>query len=325
MKTLCEGMLDGISETKKSRNLVQYNSNSNIYKPTINTKAELEAGVYEIKNSMQGLYYEKRDITSDELLRFEDGRNKTILEEVSNFRKMKEQFANIKTNHKRGMLLTGRPGTGKSCLIKLMAESAVEEGDIVFIVNDPHTLKEGLANFKEVEPDRIAIVIMEELDEMLRYGQRAISEVLDGQDQVNNVLFVGTTNHKERIHPKFLREGRFDLKIEIGAPPKSGRLAFLKGKLGVNEADDIMEEIADKTDGFTFAQLREYLVSVYCYKRDPDKVIARIKQGSGIDESLDVSDETIRESVFYYYYAQDKTRPANMSNDAYLARLLRGL
>lgn len=333
-KTLCEQVLEGLDESKADRNLVQYNSNSNVYKPTINTKSQLEAGVYEMKQSMQGIFFEKRDINSDGLLKFEDKRNATILEEVDKFRKMKEDFDNIGMNHKRGMLLHGRPGTGKSCLIKLMSESAVQEGDIVFIVSEPHLLKEGLKQFKEVEPDRIAIVIMEEIDEMLRYGQRQLSEILDGQDQVNNVLFVGTTNHIERIHPKFLREGRFDSKIEIGTPPKSGRIAFLKGKLGLNEKEDILEEIADKTDGFTFAQLREYLISVYCYKRDPEKVIERIKRGTGMDESLDKTDEQIQESVFYYYYAQDRTREdsqgsnriaSERTHNNYLKNLLKGI
>lgn len=332
MKNLCESALEGLDEAE--RNLVQYNSNSNIYKPTITTKGQLEAGVYEIKANMQGVFFEKRNISSDGLLKFEDPRNSTILEEVDKFRKMKEDFEKIGMNHKRGMLLHGRPGTGKSCLIKLMSESAVEEGDIVFIVSDPHLLKEGLKLFKEVEPDRIAIVIMEEIDEIIRYGQRQLSEILDGQDQVNNVLFVGTTNHIEKIHPKFLREGRFDSKIEIGTPPKSGRIAFLRGKLGINESDNIVEEIADKTDGFTFAQLREYLISVYCYKRDPEKVIERIKRGTGLDESLDMSDETITESVFYYYYAQDRTREdsqgsnriaAVRTNQNYLKSLLKGI
>lgn len=292
------------------RNLTQFTSTGNIKRSVGKTAPTLESGVYKVGSDMRGVFFEKVNIKSDGLIRFKDERYESLLEEAKKFWGMKEDFKKVGMHYQRGIILEGIPGGGKSCLLKLMMEDVIAQGDLIFIGTYPSSIVEALKEFKEVETERNVMVVMEEVDEIIRYNQREMSELLDGQDKVSGVLFVATTNHINNIHPKFLREGRFDLKIKVGAPPKEGRAAYLKEKIGLVEADNIIEEIADATDGFTFAQLREYVISVYCYKKNPQQVIERIRKGGGLDESinLDKTDEEIRESVFYYYYAQDSVR-----------------
>lgn len=325
MKSLAEQLLEthGIAEAptvsntiggEAKRYLTQFTNSGNSRRAVGTTIPVLESGVYKVCQDMQGVYFEKYNIQTDGLIRFKDERYTSVLKEAKDFWAMKDDFTKVGMHYQRAMLLEGAPGGGKSCILKLIMEDMIAQDDIVFLCNNPSTITEALKQFKEVENTRNVIVIIEEIDEVLQYNSRGMSELLDGQDKVSGVLFLGTTNHIERIHPKFLREGRFDLKITIGMPPKEGRVAYLKEKIGVVEAETLIEEIADATDGFSFAQLREYVISVYCYKKNPQQVIERIKNGKGLDESISedysqISDATICEGiVYYYYYAQDRVR-----------------
>lgn len=291
------------NKATRVRSLQQYVVGANTRRPTSKTKPTLEAGVYNIHSDMMGPYFDVHEVNTDELLRFKDSRYNAILEEVKEFWELKPKFQRLGFTNKRGVLMHGKPGTGKSCIIKLMMEDMVERGDVVFLARSVHSLKEGLKQFREVEPERKALVVLEEVDEML-YDLRAISELFDGDDQIGDVLFVGTTNYLERIPPKMLREGRFDRKVEILPPPKEGRLEYLRRKLGILEdvTDAAIEEHADQTDGFTFGQLREFLIGAYVYGKPVDQVIKRIQNGGGLDEAhTDVSDNALRSAFLHHF------------------------
>lgn len=51
---------------------------------------------------------------------------------------------------------------------------------------------------------------------------------MDGMEELNNILVVGTTNRKDLIDAALLRPGRFDLQMEIGLPDTEGRHQILR-------------------------------------------------------------------------------------------------
>jgi len=271
--------------TKKTKakdlleNLTQYRDHGNVQIPTTLTKATLDAGIYKISTTMQGeAIFQKHDLVTDELLRFADERHDLVLGEVHNFWNLREKFKNLGFTHKRGILMHGLPGSGKSCLMKLIMNDIVEKGDVVLIGRSPHELRSCLDQFRKVEPTRRAVVMLEDIDEMARYGEHTLLELFDGDDQVDGILFMGTTNYLERLAPRMKRAGRFDRTIEIPHPPKAGRIAYLEKKIGLHEKEDptVIDDIAEATEGFSFGQLREFLVSVYVYGYDPEETIERL-------------------------------------------------
>lgn len=275
---------DVFNKAKRVRTLTQYTKNGNVSRPTRDSKPTLESGVYRIGSDIAGVFFDVHEVNTDDLLRFEDSRYNQILEEVSKFWELKPKFKSLGFTAKRGIIMYGRPGVGKSCLIKTMMEDVVSDGNVVFISNNPYSLVEGLKMFKEVEPERKCLVVLEEVDEML-YNVKVLSDLFDGDDQIDDVLFVGTTNYIDRIPQKMLREGRFDRKVEVLPPPIEGRLEYLRQKLGMLESDDTIHEHAEITEDFTFAQLREFLIGVYCYDKNPNDVAENIASGSGLHES----------------------------------------
>lgn len=288
MKTRIKTLLENneLIKTKTlPRLLTQYTDSSNAYRPTLKTKDVLEAGIYKIDADMGGIYFTEHNVSTDDLLKFKDKRYISVLEELKQFWTLKEKFSNLGFIHKRGILLYGKPGCGKSCLVKLVAENVVRNDGVVFIHDARHIqlLTGGLRKFKEVEPNRNVVVVLEDIDKAVQCDEGSLLNLLDGDDQIDNVLYLATTNYIDRLPKRLMRSNRLDRKIQIHNPPAEGRRAYLLAKLGLSEDEETIEDIVKQTGDFSFADLREFLVSVYCLDKNKDDVIKRIK--NNVEES----------------------------------------
>ncbi|GAF71933.1 unnamed protein product, partial [marine sediment metagenome] len=155
------------------------------------TQSILEAGIYHISTNIQGqAVYKKTELLTDELIKLGNESYSYIMEEIDKFWKLKEKFDDFGYVHKRGMILHGVPGTGKTALTDLITEQMEEQNDISFIAKDSGSLISCLKQFREVEPDRKVLVIMEEFEEMIRYGERTLLQLLDGQSQLGGVFYI---------------------------------------------------------------------------------------------------------------------------------------
>lgn len=280
----------GVVNEARARVLTQYKYNDNFSSTTAKTKEVLESGIYKIKNTMQGIIFDKHDINTDDILKFADSRYNEVLKEIDNFWNIREKYDRLGFVHKRGVLLYGKPGAGKSCLLKQVMREVVEQGHVVFLASNPYDLKSGLTEFREVEPDRMALVIYEDIDESMYGTEKVMLDLLDGDDQVGGVLYLATTNYLHKMSERMLRPNRLDRKIEIKNPPRQGRLAYLMAKIGLDEDEDVIKDIVKKTDNFSFAQLRELLVSRYCLGKGLEGVISRIK--NNVEEGRTVISES---------------------------------
>jgi len=245
----------------------------------VGTIPTLEAGVYGISTNMQGkAVFEKKAIRSDDILRFPDSRYTEVVREIDDFWAMHENFSELGLAHKRGVLMWGNPGTGKSILVKQVVEDAVNKGCVVFYPERLSELTEVLPQFRDVEPLRPCLVVLEDVDGLLDYGERYLLELFDGDAQVSNICYLATTNYPDRLPPRVMRSGRFDTKIEVKNPPREGRLAYFQHKLGGKISEDEIERIADITEDFSFAQLREFVVAAYAMRQEPKAAAARIRR-----------------------------------------------
>lgn len=270
-----------LAPSEMRRYLTQYTSSGGVFQPVSETQMKLPPGVYKVGQNMQGIYYQRYYLNTDKLLKFKDERYEKVLKEVDDFWKKKRIYHEMGYTHKRGILLHGVPGAGKSCLLKLVMEDSVKRDNVVFIceAEKANTLITGVRSFHEVEPERPILVILEDLDEGLRYCEKTLLNLFDGDAQIDGVLYLATTNHLESFSPRMIRPGRFDRRVLIGLPPEEGRFAYLTHKLGVVEDSKDIRKIAGKTEGFSFADLRELVVSVYCLEGDIEEVIQRLKKG----------------------------------------------
>jgi hypothetical protein len=241
---------------------------------------KLDAGVYHVYRDFEGnTYFERKSIRSDDLLRFEDDRAAAVLGEIKLFWDLRESYGKLGLTHKRGVLLYGAPGGGKSCLLKQVVEDATTNDNIVIYPKSLDGLATILSEFRDVEPDRAVLVVLEDIDGLIQYNEHALLELFDGDDQMDHVLFLATTNYPDRLPPRVMRSGRFDTKLEIKNPPKAGRVAYLTHKLeGQSVSATDIDNYADLTEDFSFAQLREFIAATFAHKQDAKAAVTRIRR-----------------------------------------------
>ncbi|HMF68910.1 MAG TPA: ATP-binding protein [Phyllobacterium sp.] len=128
---------------------------------------------------------------------------------------------------KRGILLEGKYGCGKSLTARVTAKVAVENGWTFIDLQRPDGLVSAITAATQLQP---AVIFSEDLD---RFADRSSSQVneminiMDGMVPATaEIMTVLTTNFVENIDKALLRPGRLDAVISIDAPDAAtvGRL-----------------------------------------------------------------------------------------------------
>src|SRR6478736_6508708 len=80
----------------------QYSVDGLTFWPTGKTIGKLIPGVYHAQMSQEGLFFRKQNLVTDDLIKFEDGLPREILDEIETFWDKKEIFKKWRFLHKRG-------------------------------------------------------------------------------------------------------------------------------------------------------------------------------------------------------------------------------
>lgn len=191
----------------------------------------------------------------------ESNTNKLIYDDLKIFMKSKNLYEKEHVRHKKGALLYGPPGNGKTREIEKILENA-EDFIGIFIPSKFSNLSD-LDNFREALNGKNVVFVIEELTERLsgRHSIEQLLSFLDGEMSWNNAYVIATTNHPEEIPANIIdRPGRFELVIEFGNPTKSERMKYL---LARDYTPDEATIVADLTEGLSL----DYLVQVVTQSR----------------------------------------------------------
>ena len=201
------------------------------------------------------------------------------LQEIIQFLKTPEQFAQLGGHIPKGVLLVGPPGTGKT----LLAKATAGEAQVAFFETSGSEFVEmfvgvGAARvrdlFEQARKAAPAIIFIDEIDAIgqsrggvARLGgnderEQTLNQLLaeiDGfkTDTGAPVIIMAATNRPEVLDPALLRAGRFDRQVAIGNPDLVGRVQILRiHSKGIKLAADFdMEQAARMTAGFSGADL----------------------------------------------------------------------
>jgi len=188
--------------------------------------------------------------------------------------KYPDAFSLLNTKPPKGILLFGAPGTGKTMLVKAVANAT--EANFISI-KGPELLSKWVGEsekavreiFRKAKQAAPCIIFLDELDSIApvrgagfdsHVTERVVSQMLtamDGLEELKDVIIIAATNRPDMVDPALLRPGRLDRLMYIQPPDIEGRKKIfevhLRGK-PIGEDVDV-EELAKRTDGYVGADI----------------------------------------------------------------------
>lgn len=276
-------------ERRELGGLNQWSSSDNvIFVPTSYTQKSLTSGFYTIRsNPSLGLYFEKLPIKTENLLKFPDSNSEKIVSEIQNFWELENRFKQYGLSYKRGILLWGPPGSGKSCTIKQIMDDVIKRDGVVIEFTHPTLFKEGYRIFRQIQPETPCIVSLEDIDSILdNYSESEVINIIDGVERIHKTVFLATTNYPERLGERIInRPSRFDKKFKIGVPNDIARKIYFESLFKQNEnlKYNINKWVED-TEGLSIAHLKELFIAVVVLGDDYKESIETLQ---GMSEHID--------------------------------------
>ena len=214
-------------------------------------------------------------VTFDDVAGIDEAKNELV--EIVDFLKAPEKYTRLGGTAPKGVLLVGEPGTGKT----LLARAVAGEARVPFFSMSAAEFVEMIVGvgaarvrdlFKQARENAPAIIFIDELDSIGRArGQTAIggsseqeqtlNQILtemDGFSSQQGVIVLAATNQPEVLDKALLRPGRFDRRVVVNLPDKTGREAILKvhtRKVPLAH-DASLAELAASTPGLAGADLK---------------------------------------------------------------------
>jgi len=274
-------------------------SGGDSYFPCAKTEGKLPPAQYIINYSeAKGIFFTRKEINLDKLLVLPDSKAERVLASIDHFWSCEAKFREHGFLWKRGIILWGPPGSGKTALCQQLSAQIVNKGGISVYLSEPKFTAEGLRVLRLIEPNRPIVVMIEDIDAIVeRNGESNLLALLDGELQINNVLFIATTNYPEKLDKRLVnRPSRFDEIIRIGMPSAAAREQYLKFKVPRLARLENVEELklwVDGTKEFSIAHLREVIISVECMGNDLNKTLKRLIRMNEIKVSSEDSGKKI--------------------------------
>lgn len=199
---------------------------------------------------------------TDNILRFPHASTERIIEGIERFWARENVFRKFNLPYKRGILMFGPPGSGKTSALQLVARDVVERGGVVLIF-DAGTFTTAYRQLRRVQPDTPLVVLMEDLDAILESrSESQVLNLLDGAESLDRVVFVATTNYPEKLGPRVInRPSRFDMRVRVGHPDDVGRRMYLESLVGGKELDIDLDLYVKDTHGMSLAHVKELFVA----------------------------------------------------------------
>jgi SpoVK/Ycf46/Vps4 family AAA+-type ATPase len=236
-------------------------------------------------SSLQTWVIAKQALNIDELYELPSPEIESILSDIKIFWRKRETYKEYNFVHKRGILLYGDPGCGKSGIIQLCVKNLIEEENgIVINIKEDEDFKafvEFVPTIRTIEPERPLIVILEDIDSLAgedRYSTTKLLNILDGVKQIENVVYIATTNYPEKLQERITnRPSRFDRRYEVQMPSRAIRESYIKNKLSDNDLKNInLEEWLDSSENMSLSHLKELVISVIVMGKDFKESLATL-------------------------------------------------
>lgn len=267
------------------------------YKRNENQKnITIKPGAYNLAKTMTGIDIQPMEFVEKELLTSITNTTK-ILNEANIFFNNLHVYEELKQPKKRGVLLYGKPGCGKTVSIIQAAKDLKLADPNCVVINWPTSELEASHVFKfftsysEYTPEcSKLILVIEDIGggshEAYSRRDEVSSSLLNLLDGINSVfkiptLILSTTNHPENLMASLAdRPGRFDMMLEIISPPYDERIDLVKflakRDLTEDEKDALNGKINKGAENFSIAHLQEIVIRSRLHNKSIHEVVKEL-------------------------------------------------
>jgi cell division protease FtsH len=234
-------------------------------------------GLMGIGRSKARRYDQEQDarVTFDDVAGIDEAENELV--EIVDFLRDPHKYTRLGGTAPKGVLLVGAPGTGKT----LLAKAVAGEAGVPFFSMSAAEFVEMIVGvgaarvrdlFKQAREHAPAIIFIDEIDSIGRARgpmaiggsgeqEQTLNQILtemDGFSSREGIIVLAATNQPEVLDKALLRPGRFDRRVVVNLPDKTGREAILSVHTRrVPLAGDVdLAELASATPGLSGADLR---------------------------------------------------------------------
>ena len=254
---------------------------------------------------------------------------KEELKEIVDFLKNPQKYIDMGARIPKGVLLVGRPGTGKTLLAKAVAGEA---GVPFYIISGSDFVemyvgvgaKRVREMFQEAKKNSPCIIFIDEIDAVGRQRgaglggghderEQTLNQLLvemDGFGKNEGVIVLAATNRPDVLDSALLRPGRFDRQIVVSMPDAKAREQILKVHASNKKfAEDVdLKIVAKNTPGFVGADLENLLneAALLAARKNKERVTtkdieeAMIKVSMGPEKKSRVINDKERKLVSYH-------------------------
>ena len=250
-------------------------------------------------------FHSRPTLGADQLV-LDAGTLAEVQRQVVDVARHKAQLLAAGQHLKRGVLLYGPPGVGKTHTVRYLASSLVDTTVIQLTGNALQLIAEACSVARALQP---AMVVIEDVDLIaedrgMHPGQHPLLfqllNEMDGLAEDADVVFVLTTNRADLLEPALAaRPGRVDQAVELRLPDAAARRALFelyRGSLEVDTSD--LDAVLERTDGVTASFLKELLrrAALLAAQRTEDGPLSVSAEdlGRALDELLDTRNAMTR-------------------------------
>jgi cell division protease FtsH len=232
-------------------------------------------------------------VTFDDVAGIDEAENELV--EIVDFLKAPKKYTRLGGTAPKGVLLVGAPGTGKT----LLAKAVAGEAGVPFFSMSAAEFVEMIVGvgaarvrdlFKQAREHAPAIIFIDELDAIGRArGQMAIGGAneqeqtlnqilteMDGFSSREGIIVLAATNQPDVLDKALLRPGRFDRRVVVNLPDKTGREAIHKvhTRIVPLAGEVSLAQLAATTPGFSGADLKNLVneAALLAARRDQNDV-----------------------------------------------------
>jgi AAA+ superfamily predicted ATPase len=255
--------------------------------PAFKSVDKVPAGIYEIvwNRSLSQHTLKKQPFKTDELYQLPSYEIQDILKDIQNFWDRKDKYKEYNFVHKRGILMYGEPGCGKSGIIQLISKQLIENDGIIINIKDQEDIDyfmDFIATFRKIESDRPLIVLLEDIDSIAGENSHSTSRllnILDGVKQIEDVVYIATTNYPEKLQDRITnRPSRFDRRYKVELPNDEIRDAYIRHKLTDEDLTNVdIKEWVKRTEGMSLSHLKEVVISTIVMGREFEEVMDNLE------------------------------------------------